>query len=97
MSLAGLVRFSLTQRLLILLAVALLLPAGWWAFRSIPIDAFPDVSPTHVKIIVKSARMIPGQVETRISEVQELLTDMGARDVRLAHDDQERQKFWAGR
>jgi glycolate oxidase len=37
------------------------------------------------------------EVDALIGEVQELLTGMGARDVRLAHDDQERQKFWAGR
>jgi cobalt-zinc-cadmium resistance protein CzcA len=71
-SLAGLVRFSLTQRLLILLAVVLLLPAGWWAFRSIPIDAFPDISPTQVKIIMKAPGMTPEEVESRITRVIEV-------------------------
>ena len=42
MTLADLVRFSLTQRLLMLLVVVLLIPAGWFAFINIPIDAFPE-------------------------------------------------------
>ncbi len=72
MSLAGLVRFSLTQRLLMLLLVALLLPAGWWAIRTIPIDAFPDISPTQVKIIMKAPGMTPEEVESRITRLIEV-------------------------
>ncbi len=67
MSLAGLVRFSLTQRMLMLLVVALLIPAGWLAFVTIPIDAFPDISPTQVKIIMKAPGMTPEEVESRIT------------------------------
>ena len=72
MSLAGLVRFSLTQRLLMLLLVALLLPAGWWAIQTIPIDAFPDISPTQVKIIMKAPGMTPEEVESRITRLIEV-------------------------
>ncbi|MEJ2534566.1 MAG: CusA/CzcA family heavy metal efflux RND transporter [Gammaproteobacteria bacterium] len=72
MQLAALVRFSLTQRLLMLLLVALLVPAGWWAFRAIPIDAFPDISPTQVKIIMKAPGMTPEEVETRITRMIEV-------------------------
>lgn len=72
MSLASVVRFSLTQRLLILLVVALLIPAGWWAFRAIPIDAFPDISPTQVKIIIKAPGMTPEEVESRITRLIEV-------------------------
>ena len=72
MSLAGLVRFSLTQRLLMLLLVSLLIPAGWWAVRTIPIDAFPDISPTQVKIIMKAPGMTPEEVESRITRLIEV-------------------------
>ena len=72
MSLAGLVRFSLTQRLLMLLVVALLIPAGWYAFITIPIDAFPDISPTQVKIIMKAPGMTPEEVESRITRLIEV-------------------------
>jgi len=71
-SLAGLVRFSLTQRMLMLLVVALLIPAGWFAFVNIPIDAFPDISPTQVKIIMKAPGMTPEEVESRITRLIEV-------------------------
>ncbi len=45
----------------------MLIGAGWNAFRNTPIDAFPDVSTTQVKIIVKAPGMTPEEVETRIT------------------------------
>ena len=72
MTLANLVRFSLTQRMLMLLVVALLIPAGWFAFSNIPIDAFPDISPTQVKIIMKAPGMTPEEVESRITRLIEV-------------------------
>ena len=72
MSLAGLVRFALSQRLLMLLLVALLVPAGWLAFRALPIDAFPDFSPTQVKVIFKAPGMTPEEVESRITRLVEV-------------------------
>lgn len=67
MMLARLIQFALTQRLLTLLAVLLLIGAGSLAFRSLPIDAFPDISSTQVKIIIKAAGMTPEEVEQRIT------------------------------
>jgi len=67
MMLARLIGFALTQRTLMLLAVALLVGGGWYAFRDTPIDAFPDVSTTQVKIIVKAPGMTPEEVEARIT------------------------------
>jgi cobalt-zinc-cadmium resistance protein CzcA len=64
---AGLIRFALTQRLLILLGVLLLMGGGYYAVKHIPIDAFPEVSPTQVKIIVKANGMTPEEVEARIT------------------------------
>jgi cobalt-zinc-cadmium resistance protein CzcA len=65
--LARLIQFALTQRLLMLLGVTLLIAGGWQAFEALPIDAFPDVSTTQVKIIVKAPGMTPEEVETRIT------------------------------
>ena len=62
-----LVQFALAQRLFVLLAGALLAGAGWYAFINLPIDAFPDVSSTQVKIIMKAPGMTPEEVESRIS------------------------------
>ena len=47
-------------------AAALLAVAGVQSWRSLPIDAFPDVSPTQVKIILKAPGMTPEEVEARI-------------------------------
>lgn len=65
--LARLVQFALTQRLFVLLATLLMAGAGWYAYRGLPIDAFPDVSATQVKIIMKAAGMTPEEVESRIA------------------------------
>ena len=67
-----LIQFSLTQRLLMLLAVLVLCGAGWSAFRETPIDAFPDVSTTQVKIIIKAPGMTPEEVESRITALVEV-------------------------
>ncbi len=67
MMLHRLVQFSLAQRLFVLLAVLLMAAAGWYAYVGLPIDAFPDVSSTQVKIIIKSPGMTPEEVETRIA------------------------------
>ncbi len=64
---ARLIRLALTQRMLVLLAIALVAGAGWRAFRETPIDAFPDVSSTQVKVIVKAPGMTPEEVESRIT------------------------------
>ncbi|MCE1181728.1 MAG: efflux RND transporter permease subunit, partial [Rhodocyclales bacterium] len=65
--LAALIRFSLTQRLLMLVLTGLLVGAGVQAFLGLPIDAFPDVSTTQVKIILKAPGMTPAEVETRLA------------------------------
>lgn len=65
--LAKLIQFSLTQRLLMLLLIIALLGAGWRAFNETPIDAFPDVSSTQVKVILKASGMTPEEVEARIT------------------------------
>ncbi|WP_340123464.1 CusA/CzcA family heavy metal efflux RND transporter [Methylobacter svalbardensis] len=64
---SNLIRFALSQRLLMMLLVVLLSGGGYWAFKNIPIDAFPEVSPTQVKIIVKAPGMTPEEVEARIT------------------------------
>jgi cobalt-zinc-cadmium resistance protein CzcA len=56
----------LVQRTLVLLIVLVLVGAGWQAFQKIPIDAFPDVSPTQVKMIFKAPGMTPSEVEQRV-------------------------------
>jgi cobalt-zinc-cadmium resistance protein CzcA len=65
--LARLIQFSLSQRLFVLLMTVVLAGGGWYAFKQLPIDAFPDVSSTQVKIIMKAPGMTPEEVESRIA------------------------------
>ena len=64
--LSRLIAFSLSQRLLVGILSLALLAAGGMALRDLPIDAFPDVSTTQVKIILKAPGMTPAEVEARI-------------------------------
>ncbi len=70
--LEAIIRFALTQRVLTLLFAIGLAALGYRAFTGLPIDAFPDVSPTQVKIIVKAPGMTPAEVEQRITVPIEL-------------------------
>ena len=65
--LSQLVKFSLSQRLFVLLTTLIVAGGGWYAYRGLPIDAFPDVSSTQVKIIMKAPGMTPEEVESRIA------------------------------
>lgn len=62
-----LIEICLRQRILVSLFAILLVIAGIFAYQSLPIDAFPDVSSTQVKIIIKSPGMTPEEVESRIT------------------------------
>ncbi len=65
--LTRLIQFALAQRLFILIATIIMAGAGWYAFRQLPIDAFPDVSSTQVKVIMKAPGMTPEEIESRIA------------------------------
>ena len=39
---------------------------GGWSFVNLPIDAFPDISTTQVKLILKAPGMTPEEVESRV-------------------------------
>ncbi len=64
--LCKLVEFSLTQRIFTLLVALLVAGIGAYSFRTIPIDAFPNISPAQVKLIMKAPGMTPEEVETRV-------------------------------
>ncbi|MBA2125892.1 CusA/CzcA family heavy metal efflux RND transporter [Hyphomicrobium methylovorum] len=64
--LSKLVEVSLVQRAFVLLCTLLLAALGTHAFLNIPVDAFPDISPVQVKIIMKAPGMTPEEVETRV-------------------------------
>ncbi len=65
--LTRLIQFALAQRLFIVIMTVILAAGGWYAFTQLPIDAFPDVSSTQVKIIMKAPGMTPEEIESRIA------------------------------
>lgn len=67
MMLQRLIAFSLSQRLLVSLLTLAIAAGGVYAARGLPIDAFPDISSTQVKIIMKAPGMTPEEVEKRIT------------------------------
>lgn len=64
---AKIIQFALTQRALMLLLVLLISGSGYYAIQNTPIDAFPEVSPIQVKVIVKAPGMTPEEIENRIT------------------------------
>ncbi|MFN2328323.1 MAG: efflux RND transporter permease subunit [Chromatocurvus sp.] len=62
-----LVRFSLTQRLFVCVLAALLVGLGTRAWLLLPVDAYPDISPTQVKVILKVPGMTAEEIEQRVT------------------------------
>ncbi len=68
----SLIRFALVQRLMMLLLALGMTAAGMWAFKTLPIDAFPEISSPQVQVIVKAPGLSPSEVENRITYPIEL-------------------------
>ncbi len=64
--LARLVAAALGARLVVIALAMIAAGVGGWAFATLPIDAFPDIAPTQVKLILKAPGMTPEEVETRV-------------------------------
>ncbi len=64
--LGRLIALSLSQRLLVLVLAIAMVAAGINAVGALSIDAFPDVSSTQVKLVMKAPGMTPEEVEARI-------------------------------
>ncbi|MCB1696533.1 MAG: efflux RND transporter permease subunit [Pseudomonadales bacterium] len=69
--LAAVIRFSLTQRLFVGILVLAVMALGARAWLNLPVDAFPDISPTQVKIILKAPGMTAEEVEQQVTQVIE--------------------------
>ncbi|WP_439101403.1 efflux RND transporter permease subunit, partial [Congregibacter sp.] len=59
--------FALTQRMFVAALSFALALAGLQAWRSLPIDAFPDISPTQVKVILKVPGMTAEEIERTVT------------------------------
>ncbi|QDY60446.1 CusA/CzcA family heavy metal efflux RND transporter [Helicobacter pylori] len=72
MMLASIIEFSLRQRIIVIVGAILILFFGTYSFINTPVDAFPDISPTQVKIILKLPGSSPEEMENNIVRPLEL-------------------------
>lgn len=70
--LASIIEFSLRQRIIVIVSAILILFFGTYSFIHTPVDAFPDISPTQVKIILKLPGSSPEEMENNIVRPLEL-------------------------
>jgi len=64
---ARLIRWSVANRFLVLLATALLTAAGLWGLRTTPVDALPDLSDVQVIIRTSYPGQAPQIVENQVT------------------------------
>lgn len=73
--------FVLNHRLIVIVGAVVLMGAGVYAWRTLPIDAFPDVTNVQVMILTEAPGLAPVDVEQQISFPLELAMQ-GLPDVR---------------
>jgi len=81
---AGLIRWSVANRFLVLLASVFLAAAGLWGLRTTPIDALPDLSDVQVIIRTSYPGQAPQIVENQVTYplATTMLSVPGAKAVR---------------
>ncbi|HMS85610.1 MAG TPA: efflux RND transporter permease subunit, partial [Nitrospira sp.] len=62
-----LIRTSLEQRVIVLLVAVGVSIGGVVAFHSVPIDAFPDVTPVQVQVITRAPSLAPPEIERLVT------------------------------
>lgn len=62
-----LIRAALAHRLIVLLVMIGLIVGGVAAFRHLPIDAFPDVTPVQVQVITRAPALAPAEIERLVT------------------------------
>ena len=63
----ALIRFAISQRLLVLLMVAIMTGAGLYSLQRLPIDAVPDVTNVQVQILTAAPSLSPLDIERQIT------------------------------
>ena len=94
------VHFALRQRFLVLMVTVLMVVAGIWSFRQMPVDAYPDLSPPMVELVTQWPGHAAEEVErlttlplelamngTPHLQVMRSISLYGLSDVRLTFDE----------
>ncbi len=63
----ALIEFSLKNRLLMLVLGVLVMSAGYISYTQLPIDAFPDVSPSLVQVFTETEGLAPEEIEKYVT------------------------------
>lgn len=63
----AIIRFAVTQRLLVMLLVAIMIGAGLYSLQGLPIDAVPDVTNVQVQVLTAAPSLAPLEVERQIT------------------------------
>src|SRR6201991_2263775 len=63
----AIIRFSVSHRLIVMLLVVVLIGAGWYSLRRLPIDAVPDVTNVQVQVLTAAPSLAPLEIERQIT------------------------------
>ena len=59
--------FALKNRLLIIVLGLIIMAAGYLSYKNLPVDAFPDVSPSLVQVFTTTEGLAPEEVEKYVT------------------------------
>ncbi|GJQ60354.1 MAG: efflux RND transporter permease subunit [Candidatus Scalindua sp. AMX11] len=62
-----LIDFSLKNRLLMIVLTIIVIAGGYYSYRKLPVDAFPDVSPNLVQVFTITEGLAPQEVEKYVT------------------------------
>jgi cobalt-zinc-cadmium resistance protein CzcA len=63
----AIIHFAVSQRILVLLMVAILIAGGVYSLQHLPIDAVPDVTNVQVQILTAAPSLAPLEIERQIT------------------------------
>ncbi len=61
------IQFALNNRLLVIVVGIIIMAAGYYSYLKLPVDAFPDVSPTLVQVFTETQGLAPEEVEKYVT------------------------------
>jgi len=63
----AIIKFAVTQRLLVMLLVAIMVGAGLYSLQGLPIDAVPDVTNVQVQVLTSAPSLAPLEIERQVT------------------------------